>query len=303
MALEHLENTPLVSIIIPTYDRGYCLRRTIQSVLDQTIANWELILIDNHSTDGTDAIVASYEDRRIKVLKIDNKGVIAESRNKGIQTATGKYLAFLDSDDWWMPYKLEKSIEILEGGADFVYHDLYISPSLWIKSRRINSKQVSMPVFRDLLINGSQIPNSSVVVRRELIEKVGGFSEDKQIVGAEDYEGWLRVAKLTDAFVRLPYCLGYYTADENNFSGACSSIAYTKRLSELYADEIEKECAGVPGWMSYCFASSYYKKKVYDKSKFYANLTIKGRASLHLKARSVVILIFISFYSINNPNI
>ena len=295
-ALEGLENTPVVSVIVPTYNRAYCLPQTIQSVLDQTFFDWELILVDNYSTDGTDGLVGSYSDPRIKYLKIHNGGVVAASRNKGIKAATGKYLAFLDSDDWWASQKLEKSLEALEAGADFVYHDLYIVSSLPTKStqiKRIRSRQVLKPVFRDLLINGPAICNSSVIVRRELMEKIGGFSEDEQLVAAEDYEAWLRVSKLVDTFVLLPNCLGYYTLGVHNLSSAAHTITYVHKILELYGNEIPLDSGGVPGWINYSLASSFYKKKLFKKSKLHAIRTICGSANLAQKVRSIAILILV----------
>ena len=121
------ENQALVSVIVPTYNRAYCLDRIVQSVLDQTLSDWELILIDNHSSDNTDELVSNYKDPRIKYIKIKNEGVIAASRNKGIRNSSAKYVALLDSDDWWMTDKLEKSIRALDDGADLVYHDFLVS--------------------------------------------------------------------------------------------------------------------------------------------------------------------------------
>ena len=90
---------PLVSIVIPTYNHANYLSKALQSVLDQTYKNWEAIVIDNHSTDDTNEVINRYVDPRIKYLKIHNCGVIAKSRNVGIQTAKGEWIAFLDSDD------------------------------------------------------------------------------------------------------------------------------------------------------------------------------------------------------------
>jgi glycosyltransferase involved in cell wall biosynthesis len=91
--------SPLVSVVIPTYNHARYLGRALQSVLDQTYKNWEAIVIDNHSTDNTAELIASFADQRITYLKIHNNGVIAASRNAGIRAAKGEWLAFLDSDD------------------------------------------------------------------------------------------------------------------------------------------------------------------------------------------------------------
>ena len=98
---------PLVSIIIPTYNRANDLKRALQSVFDQTFTDWEILVVDNHSIDETDSLIKSFNDPKIKLLKIHNEGVIAKSRNLGFKHALGEYIAFLDSDDWWKPKKLE----------------------------------------------------------------------------------------------------------------------------------------------------------------------------------------------------
>jgi len=103
-------NQPLVSVVIPTYNHALFLERALRSVIDQTYSNWEAIVIDNHSNDNTDEVVASFIDKRIKLLKIHNHGSIAKSRNLGINTAKGKWIAFLDSDDLWYKEKLALSI-------------------------------------------------------------------------------------------------------------------------------------------------------------------------------------------------
>ena len=103
-----------VSIIIPTYKRVEKLKRAIDSVLSQTFTNWEIIIIDNHSLDGTKELVDNYNNPKIKMLLIKNNGNIAKSRNLGIKKSKGKYLALLDSDDLWVPNKLQICINALK---------------------------------------------------------------------------------------------------------------------------------------------------------------------------------------------
>ena len=110
----NIGKSPEVSVIIPNFNRDYCLGRTIQSVVDQTYKNWELIVVDNNSTDNSIAVVNSFDDPRISVVQINNDGIIARSRNLGIKKEKGEYLAFLDSDDWWEKTKLEKSIVYMD---------------------------------------------------------------------------------------------------------------------------------------------------------------------------------------------
>jgi len=123
----------LISVVIPTYNRADDLKKAIESVINQTYADWELLVIDNHSTDHTREIIDNINDKRIRLFEIDNQGVIAASRNLGINNSKGKYVAFLDSDDIWTEDKLEKSMFWLNQGYDVVYHDMDIF-LLWASS-------------------------------------------------------------------------------------------------------------------------------------------------------------------------
>jgi len=115
---------PIVSVIIPTYNRAYCIKRTIDSVLNQSFKDFDIFVIDNNSIDNTEEIINAYNNPKIIFKKIENNGIIAASRNKGIFLSRSKYIAFLDSDDWWKPDKLKISIGFLEEGNDLICHQL-----------------------------------------------------------------------------------------------------------------------------------------------------------------------------------
>lgn len=257
-----------VSIIIPTYNRSKALQRCLTSLLNQTYKEFEVLVCDDGSTDDTSLVVSQFFDHlEIRYLRQENSGGPASPRNLGVANASGKYLAFLDSDDWWIPEKLEKSVNVLESGADFVYHDLYIvSPNRVMSPfiRKAKTRQVKVPIFNDLLANGNAINNSSVVVRREFIDSVNGFSEEKALIAAEDYDLWLKVSRKTNAFVRLPECLGYYTISTDSISTVNRSVTNIKRLIELYSPLIStsRKCLG---GLHYQLAKAYYKRGSYDE--------------------------------------
>ena len=137
----------LISIILPTFNHAKFLKKAIESVISQSYINWELIIIDNNSTDETFDIINSYSDRRIRYSKIQNNGVIAASRNHGISLSNGSWIAFLDSDDWWTKNKLSRSVEYInEDKFDLIYHDLFLvyktnqkSYQRLARSRNLNS--------------------------------------------------------------------------------------------------------------------------------------------------------------------
>lgn len=202
---------PFISVVIPTYNHAKFLRRSLQSLIDQTYGNWEAIVVDNYSTDNTNEVVRKFNDPRIHYLKIKNYGVIATSRNAGIDKANGNWVAFLDSDDWWSKEKLEVCIEYMQEKTDVIYHPLEISPPfLFFGTRFVRSRQVNSPVLSDLLVKGNALSTSSVVVRSELLRQVGGMNESIGMIAAEDYNTWLRIAQLTEGFVYIPRRLGYY---------------------------------------------------------------------------------------------
>lgn len=225
---------PIFSVVIPTYNHAHFIGRALQSLLDQTYIDWEAIIIDNHSQDNTDEVVARFTDPRISLLKIHNNGVIAASRNAGIRQAKGKWVAFLDSDDWWTPEKLALSFKVLCAGADLVYHDLYAvhTNGQTVFSERIRSTKPSHPMFHAFLCTGMSMPNSSVVVRRDLLTQIGGESEKRDLISVEDCDTWIRLSRITERFERIPECLGYYWIGGGNNSSA--SHSQCMRIEALY---------------------------------------------------------------------
>jgi glycosyltransferase involved in cell wall biosynthesis len=235
---------PLVSIIMPSYNRGYCIKRAIESVLGQTYPRWELLIVDNQSIDDTEIVVKSYNDHRIIFLNIINDGVIARSRNKGIENASGKYIAFLDSDDWWAADKLKVSVDVLEQGVDIIYHDLYAiskkntKPKLW---RKVKTRDVGINAFEDLISKGNALSTSSVVISAALMLRINGFSVDPFLVGAEDYDAWIRLSSITNKFKRVKKTMGYYWQGDDNFTSAERTINLILYLSSIYEKEFKKE--------------------------------------------------------------
>jgi len=225
-------DTPLVSVVIPTYNHADFLRKCLKSVVDQTFSTWEVIVINNFSKDNTIEIVKSFDDPRIHLLNFKNNGIIAASRNEGIRHAKGKFIAFLDSDDWWYPPKLEIAVKHLER-SDIVYHDLDIYTNKGkTLLRRIRGRQVKEPVFVDLMKNGTVITNSSVVINKNIINEAGGLSEDKKLIAAEDFDLWLKISRVTEKFCYIPQVLGAYWMGGSNTTEI--SEKQISRIKALY---------------------------------------------------------------------
>ena len=212
-----MNNSPLVSIVIPTYNHAPMLQRALATVVEQTYQNWNAIVVNNFSTDDTLEVVAAFNDPRIQCVNFRNNGVIGASRNEGIALATGKYVAFLDSDDTWFPAKLEKCVEILESGSDLVCHAEY-----WVdesgKSRLVAYGPSEAATHHNLIYKGNRISTSATVVRAALLKEVHGFDVAPELISTEDYDLWIRLAAKSDKFAFISEPLGEYHRHDNNVS-------------------------------------------------------------------------------------
>lgn len=229
--------TPLVTVVIPTYNHAHFLRDALRSVCAQTFADWEAVVVNNYSQDDTIAVVKSFPDPRIRLENFRNNGVIAASRNRGISLARGRYVAFLDSDDVWYPAKLARCIARLEEGFDLVCHGLRLVRGKM--GRDVFFGPARRTTFDSLLYNGNCIATSATVVLRDALESVGGFSEDSRIVTAEDYHLWLKFSQAGARIGFLHEILGEYRFHSSNESGAVlRSVAAAHRVISGFLDEL-----------------------------------------------------------------
>lgn len=280
---------PTVSVVIPIYNRALDLKRALESVRAQTMPRWEALVVDNHSDDNIDEIVAGFNDSRIKLFKVHNDGVIAVSRNVGIKHAEGEFVAFLDSDDWWMPRKLEESLAYLERGADVVYHSLYLvtKSTQRFHWKKVRCRDLQCPIFDDLLKNGNALSNSSVVVRKTALQGVNGLSEDPSLVAAEDYDMWLRIADITEKFRRIPKTLGFYWAGGGNMSNPMRELRYLDALEKRYSKKLI--AFGIEGgscWMKYARGLASYRAGDYATARTYLEAIRLPEAPLSAFVRS-----------------
>jgi len=210
---------PFISVVIPTYNRADLLKKAIQSVVDQSFHDWEVVVVDNYSDDNTDEVIDSFQDTRVRLLKIHNNGIIALSRNKGIDASKGKWIAFLDSDDIWYKKKLKICCEYLNHDVDIIYHDLKVSGDFNKLGRKIlKGRVLKKPVLIDLLLNRNPVYNSSVIVRKSILDRVGLINTSPNMVASEDYNTWLKIAEISDNFLYLKEILGEYYFGGSNTS-------------------------------------------------------------------------------------
>lgn len=197
--------TELVSIIMPSYNTGAYIAKTIDSVLAQTYQNWELIIVDDCSSDNTDEIVSTYlSDDRIHYLKNEKNSGAAFSRNTALREAKGKWIAFLDSDDLWMPEKLEKQLSFMKTNGYFFSYTDY-------EEIDVNGKQTGVRVTGPRKVTKTGMYNycwpGCLTVMYDA-EKVG-LIQIENIKKNNDYAMWLKVCKKADCYL-LDECLGQY---------------------------------------------------------------------------------------------
>jgi len=232
-----------VSVIIPTYNRANLLPRAIESVLNQTYQDFEVIVVDDASCDNTEEVVQGFNDPRIKYVKHKiNKGGSA-ARNTGIKTAEGKYIAFLDSDDEWLPEKLEKQVRKIERSPEKVG---VIYTRYWIiqNGKKFLSREPKKrgDIFEDELIKDWVSPTSCVLVKRECFAEVGGFDENLPV--RQDYDMWLRIAKyFYFDYIKEPLAKIYFSKDLSriSLSGIEKEIYAANKLLEKYEKDIRAQ--------------------------------------------------------------
>jgi glycosyltransferase involved in cell wall biosynthesis len=189
--MKRTNKKPLVSVIIPTYNRGWIIKEAIDSVLAQDFIDFELIVVDDGSTDNTSEILHSYwED--INVIRQSNQGVSA-ARNRGLSEASGRFIAFLDSDDLWLPKKLSSQVDFFNSNPDALIcqtEEIWVRNGVRVNPKKRHKKPWGM-IFEPSLALCLVSP-SAVMIRRSLFDEIGVF--DETLPACEDYDLWLRIS-------------------------------------------------------------------------------------------------------------
>lgn len=213
----------LVSIIMPNYNGAKYLQETINSVLAQTYTNWELLFVDDCSTDNSLEIVQAFQDERIKILKNEKNSGAAASRNYALREAQGKWIAFLDSDDLWTPNKLTEQIAyMLKNNYSFTYTYYRVcNMGEWENFIRVSPKKVT----RRKLYNYCYFSTITVVYEREKV----GLVQIPDIKKRNDYALWLVALKKCDAYL-YPKVMSYYM----RHSGSLSTVPIKSLIKYHY---------------------------------------------------------------------
>ncbi len=202
-------HSPVVSVIVPSHNSAKFLPDTIESVVNQTFTDWELLVMDDGSTDNTLDVAMEYakKDPRIKVFSMGyNSGGPAGPRNSAMKKAKGRYLAFLDSDDLWLADKLREQVEYLEANPGYfmVYTKCIIQRAGKILAVLPKSGR-SGAIFRDLMVHSNFIDCLTVMIRNRFENNKFFFDEDKKLVAVEDYDMWVQISRSESvAFLAKP---------------------------------------------------------------------------------------------------
>ena len=220
------------SIILPTYNRASTfLKHAINSIVSQSYEDWELIIIDNNSTDNTIDLIKSFQNKKIKVYGIKNHGIIAKSRNLGIAKSTGSHIALIDSDDFWEQDKLLHSSKHFNKYKvkGFCHSEYWMYPSGKREIKHYGPEQNYL--YYNLLKKGNCLSLSAVVLHRDILMKVGSFSEEHKFVTAEDYHLWLRLSRINYNINFSNKILGTFRVHDKSESD--NILKNTKAISEV----------------------------------------------------------------------
>jgi len=247
----HLDE-PLVSVITPTYNRATYLREAVQSVFDQTYANWELIVVDDGSTDGTHVDLRAMKDDRLHIVALEHCGNPAQLRNAGLERARGEYVAFLDSDDRWFPEKLARQVAHLRAAPRCGWSYTCFE---WIGP---NGEPVPSPpgkgsdpwsgrILEGLVTGRACVATPTVLAQRTLMSQIGGFDESLSL--CEDYDAFIRMSLQREvALLAAPLC-AVRMHPGNTWKGrpptevvGCQVRVYEKLLAHPIQGQLRKVC-------------------------------------------------------------
>lgn len=184
---------PLVTVVIPTFNRRHLIEEALDSVFAQSFTDYEVVLVDDGSTDGTETLVKKKYGERLRYIRQENQG-ISGARNTGIANASGKYVAFLDSDDKWLPQKLARQVAYMEAHPEIGLLSTKLARYELGDKSEVEICPVDFPKdFQMLLTGNNNVPTTTTMVRKECFEKSGIF--DRSLPVAEDWDLWLRIAE------------------------------------------------------------------------------------------------------------
>ncbi|MGE3974372.1 MAG: glycosyltransferase family 2 protein [Bdellovibrionales bacterium] len=236
----------MISVVVPAYNASATLRHTIETAFRQTVLPTEVVIVDNASNDSTPEIIEALKQKypeKIRALRVENNVGPAGARNLGWRHATCEYISFLDADDTWEESKIEKTIEYIRKGYNFLCHWEYLREG----SRTLQTLKYGTQKnlhYISMLFGENQMSTSAVTVSRELLEKANGFDERQEFLSAEDLDLWLRLLKLGArvGFIHEP--LGsFILSPQSTSASVVRHMEAIRRVIEHHYSQIENPTA------------------------------------------------------------
>lgn len=266
-----------VSVIIPTYNRATVLGRSIQSVLDQTFQDFELIIVDDASQDDTRDVVNNFNIPNIRYVRHEKNLGPGLARNTGINLAQGEYIAFQDSDDQWLPEKLEKQIRYLDSAPSdvgAVYSCLLrMNGSGTVHIPSVKNRRMEGDIHLDIC-RGNFIAMPVVLVKKECFARTGLF--DDRLNQYEDWDMWIRISKYYHfGFIDEPLVISYFTPGSVNEKGVVSEVQAASSILEKHNEEYV-ENKSVMAYLQFSMGNRLCQTEYIDQGRRYLIKAIKS---------------------------
>ncbi len=227
------EQTPLVSVVLPVYNAQGTIGRAVESILEQTFSNFELLIINDGSTDHTSRILSGFNDPRLFILSQKNKGLV-RSLNRGIGSARGKYIARMDADDMSLPERLEKQVSFLAKNPSYAVVGTATKVIYEDGKEKIRYRPSSTAAIRKNIVRICPFTHSSVMIRKSVFDRVGLYDcsmDGSKALLVEDYDLWVRILAAGYDMANLPDVLMVYNRE-------CDSILRNRTLANRIRQQI-----------------------------------------------------------------
>jgi len=231
------KSNPIVSVVIPTYNHANELKVALESIINQTITSWEVWVINNHSEDNTIEVIESFNDSRIHYVDFHNNGIIAKSRNEGIRRSSGDIIAFLDSDDIWLPKKLEKQLNHIkaDGICSIASEEIPVGDVIY--SRKYSffppKEEFHDYSYHEIALR-NRVATSSLITKKEHLLKLEGFDESLDFRFIEDWELWLRMSTIGNIRILSEPLIKYRITKNNQRDLRTLTLGTLKVLEKHY---------------------------------------------------------------------
>lgn len=241
----------MFSIVIPLYNKENFIENTLNTVINQTYENYEILVVDDGSIDNSIDVVKNIEDKRIKLLRQENRGV-SSARNYGISQAKHDFIAFLDADDTWHPSYLEtmkSKIDAMHTCVAYCAHFNVIDGDTVLKPKLKHKNDLVIESYFTESIHRTLIWTSTCIVRRDILNQLNGFDED--LSHAEDIHLWIRISLMGNIYF-TPYVGGYYQREDSDSLSRTKNIRFERHLlSKLHQIESKYHLTSNRAWGKY----------------------------------------------------